>query len=116
MIEVDFHEIPNRKAVSLRMTGHAGNAPQGQDTVCAAASILAYTAAQNAVCLYNEEKLDRAPAIRLEKGEAEVTVEPKEEFYDETLYGFWICQLGYILLSRGYPNCVTLKPFGKEGT
>lgn len=114
MIQTVFEEQRDRRVILLRLRGHAGQAQSGSDVICAAASILAYTVAQTAAYLYADGKLRRRPYIRLEKGDAIVTVRPKEEFYDEALYAFFVAQVGYSLLAKNYPQAVTLSMFGQE--
>lgn len=109
MIQVAFQEAQNRRALSFRLQGHAGQAPHGQDLVCAAASILAYTAAQVISDMYADSKLSLRPCIRLNRGDALVVVRPKEEFYDEALYALYLVQRGYYLLERNYPQYVKLR-------
>ena len=60
----------------LHMEGHAGQADVGHDIVCAAASILCYTAAQTALDLYEQGKLRKKPRVEVGKGDATVTLCP----------------------------------------
>ena len=57
MIYVTIAEEKCTGRLILQLKGHAGAAPVGEDPVCAAASILTYTAAQFFGCLYAEGKL-----------------------------------------------------------
>ena len=59
----------------LQVTGHAGAGKRGEDLVCAAASVLIYTAAAAARQLHREGKLETAPQIRLQPGNALLTLE-----------------------------------------
>ena len=113
MIQVTFEEDRENRVLVLRMRGHAGHAPEGQDVVCAAASILAYTAAQLASDMFADGKLRRKPCIRLERGDAVVSLRPTEEYYDEALYALYVAQVGYYLLAKNYPLNVRLSPFGQ---
>ena len=56
----------NRKAetLSLCVTGHAGFAAMGQDIVCAAASILVYTAAELALDMARRGQLRQPPVLK----------------------------------------------------
>ena len=47
MVVARFTMDEKKQSVTLKVKGHAGAAPQGYDTVCASASMLAYTVAQN---------------------------------------------------------------------
>ena len=66
-----IHVKYDRKRMVLSVKGHAGFAPEGQDIVCAAASILACTAA--AAVQDNAEKF--FPVISQSKKDAEMRVE-----------------------------------------
>lgn len=113
MIHVTFEENREKKSIILRMKGHAGQAAAGKDIVCAAASILAYTVAQTVSYMFSDGKLRRKPCIRLSKGDALVTVRPRQEYYDEALYAFFVAQVGYSLLAKNYPQFVKLSMFGQ---
>ena len=113
MIQVTFEEDRENRVLVLRMRGHAGHAPEGQDVVCAAASVLAYTAAQVASDMFADGKLRRKPCLRLERGDAVVSLRPTEAFYDEALYALYVTQVGYYLLAKNYPTSVRLSPFGQ---
>lgn len=113
MIQVTFEEDRENRVLVLRMRGHAGHAPEGQDVVCAAASILAYTAAQLASDMFADGKLRRKPCLCLERGKAVVSLRPTEAFYDEALYALYVTQVGYYLLAKNYPTSVRLSAFGQ---
>ena len=70
-----IHVVYDRTAHCLTMDGHAGAGVPGQDTVCAAASILAYTLAASVV---NMQKLGRLTdfAADLREGSAEIRCVP----------------------------------------
>lgn len=55
MINVTY----NRRDTTLTVKGHAGAAPRGQDLVCAAASVLAFTA----LAVVDENKERFLPAV-----------------------------------------------------
>ena len=72
----------NRKAetLSLCVTGHAGFASMGQDIVCAAASILVYTAAELALdCGILTGTREQEPLL---EAELELKQGPDEPFGD----------------------------------
>ena len=100
------------KGLRLYLRGHAGAAAPGEDPVCAAASILAYTAAQHFSYLYAEGKLEGRPDLRLEKGDAALCAIPQEDYLDEALHGLYVLSLGYALLARQYPQHLKLTAFG----
>lgn len=113
MIHVDLEENKDKKVIILRMKGHAQFADAGKDVICAAASILVYTVAQTVSYMFSDGKLRRKPCIRLAKGDALVAVRPREDYYEEALYAFFIAQVGYGLLARNYPQFVKLSLFGQ---
>lgn len=113
MIKVVFEENKKDKTLCLRMKGHAGQAAEGMDIVCAAASILAYTAAQTASYMLCGGKLRARPLLRLEKGNVCIRVCPGEEFYDEALHAMVVIQVGYSLLAKNYPQFLSLSMFGQ---
>jgi uncharacterized protein YsxB (DUF464 family) len=102
MLTVKLKNRPNR--LSLQLRGHAGAGKWGRDIVCAAASILAYTAAATARQLYREGRLHSVPYVRLRPGDAllEMEVCPETESLMNTIRN------GYTLLSLRYPQNVRL--------
>ena len=96
---------------SIRMVlkGHAGAAPKGEDLVCAAATTLAYTAAQAVRFLHQQGKLKRAPKIDIRDGSATVIATPTRDGYAEVLHSFWVVQCGIHLLACNYPAHIQLE-------
>lgn len=86
----------------LQLSGHAGAGKWGTDIVCAAASILTYTAAAAAQQLYREGKLQKDPYIRLSPGDARVVLEDNREAR-QTL---GVIRTGLELLAVRYPKYV----------
>ena len=106
MIKVTFTEEGNK--LSLRLEGHAGYAEEGQDIVCASASILAYTVAQF-VALEDSNGLLASPAeIKLEAGDAVVACEPLECAFERLKGAYEFACAGYALLQHNYPQYVEL--------
>lgn len=110
MITAVFAEEENG-AILLRVTGHAGYAPKGSDTICSAASVLAYTLSQVMQRMYEESSLHDRPQIFLEEGNTTVLARPVKERYNECLHSFFVIQVGFGLLARSYPDYVELIPF-----
>lgn len=111
MITVKFSENKEAKTISLKVTGHAGQAESGNDIICASASILLYTVAQYATFAYQKHHLKKKPMVTLDVGNAEVIITPKAEHYGEALHTYFVAQIGYTLLARNYPQFVELIPF-----
>lgn len=111
MIKIKFTENKESKTIGLKVTGHAGQAENGKDIICASASILLYTIAQYATFAYERHYLKKKPMVTLDDGDAEVIITPKTEHYGEALHTFFVAQIGYTLLARNYPQFVELIPF-----
>ena len=111
MLKVTFKEKDNR--LTLELDGHAGQADIGKDIVCSSCSILAYTLAQIVKDCEFGDKLKSYPTVVLEKGEAVISCEPKEEWHAELQYAFYVAKVGYTLLAHNYPQFVELKMFGQ---
>lgn len=114
MIRAEFFTNEDAGSISLRLSGHAGAAEHGQDVICAAASILAYTVAQTLQFMHEQGAMQKKPHIRLKEGDTLIVAKPKEESYAETLHTFFVAQVGFHLLSHNYPKYVELKSFGKS--
>ena len=93
----------------LRMTGHAGQADVGHDVVCAAATILCYTAAQTALDLYEQGKLRKRPRVDVDRGAAPVTLCPRQDAAVEVLAALRTVETGFALLAHHYPEYVTFR-------
>ena len=93
-------------SVGLKIKGHAGSAPRGEDLICASATMLAYTVAQVVKIMETNGRLARKPRIKIRQGRAEVIATPTEEAYQETVHAFWVAKCGLEVLSHNYPGCV----------
>ena len=109
MITVRFYCKPNQGSIHMTMKGHAGAAPKGEDLVCSAATMLAYTVAQAVQFLNEQGMLKMKPKISIKDGEATVIATPTEEGYAMTLHTFWVAQCGIHVLQHNYPNHVKLE-------
>ena len=98
----------NRKAetLSLCVTGHAGFASMGQDIVCAAASILVYTAAELALDMARRGQLRRAPVLNLKPGDAVIRFTPDTLGRQRAEAGLETVGYGFSLLAKKYPRCI----------
>lgn len=111
MIRVCFTQKPD--TLSLTVKGHAGQAAAGHDLVCAAASVLTYTAAQAVQTLYEEGKLAGQPALRLENGDAVIVCRPTDAAFAEALHAYTVVQTGFALLAQHYPAYIRVTVFGQ---
>lgn len=114
MVKAEFFTNKEAGSITLKLSGHAGQAKKGEDIVCAAASILAYTVAQALQFMYEEGDLQKKPHLKLEEGDTIIVAKPKAESYAEALHTFFVAQVGYHLLSRNYPQYVSLSSFGES--
>ena len=112
MVKAEFFTNKESGSITLKLSGHAGQAEKGTDIVCAAASILAYTVAQAIQFIYEEGGLKKKPHIKLEEGDTIIVAKPKAETYAEALHTFFVAQVGYHLLAHNYSQYVTLSSFG----
>ena len=114
MVKAEFFTNKDSGSITLKLTGHAGQAKSGEDIVCASASILGYTVAQAVQFMYEEGKLKKKPNLKLEKGDSLIVAKPKEEDYAECLHIFFVAQVGFHLLAHNYPKYVALSSFGES--
>ena len=107
MISVRFYQKPSG-SIHMTVRGHADAAPKGEDIICSAATMLAYTVAQAMQFMYENEQLKMKPKIHFADGEAVIIATPKEETYAEVLHTFWVAQCGAHVLAHNYPQHVRL--------
>ncbi len=105
MTKVFYREYYDRLLVIIE--GHSGFAECGQDIVCAAASILAFTLLN---CLKDEESDKRLKFIRevTNEGYMCVEVEPFGFSRERITSIVDTCIAGFILLSDEYPENVRI--------
>lgn len=115
MTTAKFKTLPKSESITLKVEGHAGAAPKGEDIICAAASILSYTLAQTLSYMHSEGKLQKKPNIKInDTGEAVITAKPKPEWYEEALHSYFVAQVGFHLLAHNYPQHVAVETFGDK--
>lgn len=98
----------DKRECSLTVKGHAGQAPTGQDIVCSAASILAYTLAH---CIKNMWELGSLEehSIVLDGGDASIECKCEDdEIFAEVFQTYSVIKVGFSLLARNYPQYVEL--------
>lgn len=109
MITVKFTADKESREISLSVKGHAGQAPVGQDIICASASILTYTAAQYANGNECKKHLVQSPDIRIESGNGYIDLKAANDLaFNEICKAFSVCIIGYELLAENYPQYVEL--------
>lgn len=115
MVLAKFYMDEKRKLVSLNIKGHAGQSKQGRDLVCASASILAYTLAQNVKGAQVRGILKCKPTLNLREGNAIIACRSRDdESYAEMCHAFVVIQAGYQLLAHNYPQYVAVETFGED--
>ena len=103
MIKVSYTQEGNK--LSLRLEGHSDYAEEGEDIVCASASILAYTLASMV------EKFGINTNISLESGDTTIECECTDHpLMDVIRDSFNFALEGYTLLEQSYPQYVRLMP------
>lgn len=108
MITARFYQKPSNGSIHMTMKGHADAAPKGEDLICSAATMLAYTVAQAIQFMHEHGQLKRKPKIHIKDGEASIIATPTEDAYAEALHTFWVAQCGIHVLAHNYPNNVKL--------
>jgi uncharacterized protein YsxB (DUF464 family) len=108
MVKIHFWQEKDKGSIHLKVKGHAGTAPKGEDLVCASATMLVYTVAQAMSFMNEQGQLEEKPHIKIREGKAVVVARPKEEFFAEALHTFWVAQCGAHLLAKNYPEAVSL--------
>ena len=111
MITARFYQKPSNGSIHMSIKGHAGTAPKGEDLICSAATMLAYTVAQAVQFMHEQGKLKTKPKIHIKDGEATIIATPTEEAYAEILLTFWVAQCGIHVLVHNYPQNVKLEHF-----
>lgn len=109
MIKAKFKAEDGKLTMTMR--GHSGAAERGKDLVCAAASMLAFTAAQDIIDHANAEDLQEMPKMHVAPGKVEIEVVPKEEAYAEILHTLFLIQKGLLVLQANHPKFVKVSPF-----
>ena len=98
----------DRRSLSLiyRSEGHAGDAASGQNIVCSAASILAYTLANKVVCACKLGWLDEGDiAIRMDAEDCEIAcIAPDEEIFGELARDYMFVGTGYCMIEQQHPQ------------
>jgi uncharacterized protein YsxB (DUF464 family) len=104
MMVIKYSNDRDKRECSLRVKGHAGQAELGQDIICASASILAYTVAQELKHMEYHRKLAKSPHIDLRSGDTNIVCCARDDkTYEEMLHTFHVISVGYALLAHNYP-------------
>lgn len=101
MIEIMYHRGYHR----ITVRGHAGSAEEGKDLVCAAVSALVLTAVVN-VRRMEDKGCTYSTAVTVDKGDAEIEVNPKAYFRLSIMQILDAICAGFEVLAREYPEYV----------
>lgn len=107
MISVKY----NAEEYRLSVEGHSGYAEPGKDIICSAASILAYTLAQN-LMFAEEDGIVQELQADLEQGNAEISCRPTAGQEEEIRCIFSVVRTGFLLLSTNYPKFINFSEVG----
>jgi len=102
VIEIVYHAKYNRVTVK----GHAKSDEPGKDIVCAAASMLATTLADNVYALYDSGAI-REFGVRLDAGDAEIMCVPMAGYRNMIRIVYEALTLGFAHLAQDEPDYVT---------
>lgn len=117
MVVARFTKDDSRRQVSLHVKGHAEATHDGKDWICAAASILYYTLAQNVKMEEARGTAKPNPTVKLKKGDAIITCRANNDAgYDELIFLYSAIQSGYAVLAHNYPANVAVIMFGEPET
>lgn len=108
MVKIHFWQEKDKGSIHMKVKGHAGTAPKGEDLVCSAATMLVYTVAQAISFMYEQGQLEEKPHIKIREGKSVVVAKPKEDYFAEALHTFWVAQCGAHVLACNYPDHVSL--------
>ena len=100
--------VYNRKDHKITAKGHANSAEKGCDLVCAAASVLIYTAAENVISL-KEKGITRRVSLKLNEGDSEIVCIPKTQYEAGTDIILTAVCVGFDLLAKQYPDNVSFE-------
>jgi len=105
LVKVTYDAMPCG-GIYIALQGHAGAGPAGDDPVCAALSMLIYTAAGVAREAWAENMLSREPYIRIEKGSSELLVCPEEGRSSWLRDRLGFVDTGFFMLAESFPEHV----------
>ena len=99
----------DRDDLSVISEGHTGYAKEGQDIICASVTALMYALGSYALELERRGMLHKAPRIKLEKGDAEVSIRVIGLYAGEARRAFdAICDV-FEAIGAKHPDCVKYK-------
>lgn len=97
--------VYDRNRTKVTMAGHADSAEYGHDLICAAASILAYTLAENASQMVDNGQAEDA-ILHLKSGDTVIQLITLPQFSQVATMIFDAVVCGFQLLAEQYPDHV----------
>ena len=110
MIEVTYER--KKKKLKLTVKGHARSDEPGKDLVCAAASILVYTLAEDVSNLCDDKRRFRRPVIRISEGDSTISCCPVYGMSSVTMLVFDSICHGFGILESKYPEYIKFNLVG----
>ncbi len=107
MIAITFEN--HHGELKFSMKGHACAAPAGEDLICAAASMLGYTAIQYVSVLEQAGWLREKPEIREQSGDLTIRFRADEKRLPMAMNAMYVVELGCAVLAHNYPENVRLQ-------
>lgn len=98
--------VYDRKHYTVTINGHAGSAEVGHDLICASASILAYTLAEN-VMNAKEAGYLRSGTAQLVPGDSEIRCLPRSRYKMTMMLVFDSICAGFELLAQNHPENIS---------
>lgn len=95
--------------LEMKLQGHAGFAPAGEDLVCAGVTTLCYALAQTVANLAQEGLLQKPPTLELAPGQAHIAATPLPHVAAYLKGAFRTAAEGMRLLAKQYPKSVRLE-------
>lgn len=111
MIRVKFRASETTNSIIFTASGHSGYTSAGNDIVCSAATMLAYTIANNVVKMEKRHFFKARPRILLNGGAILISCVPKSRHYYKVQNMFRNIEAGYELLEENHKKNVTLTTF-----
>jgi len=107
MIEVKYNRVYN----CLKVKGHAGSAPAGEDLVCSAASILVHTLAANMGHL-EQARFAVQGTADIQDGFAKISCKAVRGYESIVANTFQTVCVGFEILAQKFPEYISFKIMG----
>lgn len=109
MINVTCNE--ENGVISLIVKGHSDTMLPGDDPICAAASLMAWTLMQMLIAHKTQGSFKTPPKMFVKSGDAEFICKPKRRDREFVMMSFLFAETGYRILEKNYPDKVKVTQF-----